>query len=104
MAVEAGLGCAVASALAVICVDGEVEIHDFAFELDGREGVRGHGDRERVKEVLCGEVDMEMDYGGTGTLSTLVRGEIWITSGIDSSSARLFESSSRKRSLCDPAL
>lgn len=70
VAVETGLGGAVASALAVICVDGEVKIHDFAFELDGREGVRGHGDRERMKEVLCGGVDMDIVYGGTGTLST----------------------------------
>lgn len=39
VAVETGLGGAVASTLAVICVYSEVKIHDFAFVLDGREGV-----------------------------------------------------------------
>jgi len=69
--VETGLGGAVASTLAMIGVYGEVEIHEFAFGLNEREGVRGHGYRERMKEVLCGGVDMEIDSNGrTGTLST----------------------------------
>lgn len=42
MAVEAGLGGAISSALAVVGVDGEVEVHDFAFELEGWEVGRGH--------------------------------------------------------------
>jgi len=54
VAIETGLGGAVAPALTVIGIYGEVEIHNFAYVLNEREGVRGHGDRERKKEVLCG--------------------------------------------------
>ena len=72
VAIETGLGSAVAPALAVIGVNGEVEIHDFAFVLNGREGVRGYGDKERKKEVLCGGWiwSKVVSNGGTGTLST----------------------------------
>lgn len=67
VAIETRLSGAVASALAVICVEGEVKIHYIALELNGREGVRGHGDGERRKEVLCGGVDMKMvSNGGRG--------------------------------------
>lgn len=52
VAVEAGLGCAVASALAVVGVDGEVEIHDFSLECKvGRGHVKGgqlRNDEERM--------------------------------------------------------
>lgn len=40
VAVEAGLGGAVAPALAVVGVDGEVEIHDFS--LEDKVGGSGH--------------------------------------------------------------
>jgi hypothetical protein len=89
VAVETGLGSAVAPALAVI-VYGEVEIHDFAFELDEREGVRGHGDRERKKEVLCGGWRWRWFHMGGRDIKYLSNEEkIWITSGIDSSTDRL---------------
>ena len=64
VAVETRLGSAVASTFAVICVYCEVEIHDMVFGLEEGEEVRGHGDKERRKEVLCGGMDMEIDVNG----------------------------------------
>ena len=70
VAVEAGLGGAVASALAVVGVYGKVEIHEVAL---GRQ-VRGHGCRERGRKYFV-EGGLETDDGETGTLSTLVKGD-----------------------------
>jgi len=60
VAVEAGLGCAVASALAVVGVDGEVEIHDFSLEdkVGGSGHEKGRGrqlrnDEERIGLSRC---------------------------------------------------
>lgn len=98
MAVETRLGGAVASAFAVICVDGEVKIH-YVSSLSGEVS-------ERRKEVLCGRGGYgDSLRGGRGDIKYLSKEEveIWITSGIDSRTNR-FDSSSRKRSVCDPAL
>jgi hypothetical protein len=41
VAVETRLGCSVPSSLPMVCIEGELEIHNFALELQG--GLKGGG-------------------------------------------------------------